>query len=584
MMRALITAGLLCALRAQAAVAVDAASGEVWVADEDGVVVAAPGGRKVLRKFALPGVAEQIAVADGAAFVTLRAAGRVAMIRGGRVMSAEIGREPFGVVVSGAMVLVTLAGEGALVALDPETLGELFRVAVGDEPRGVTVLDGAAVVTHLIDPRVTVVGLPGPGRAPPAVKARIPLRRPGQSIVANLAIAVAPDPEHHVVYVPHVKKDPGVKRWSETPTYAAGVARPVSFELTSVEIGRQLSAIDDEAGDAAERFGKGDRTCLAHMTQPYAAVLDARGRRLFMAGRGSDDVSAVDAASLGGGQRMCIHFARGSAPSGLALSPSGDTLYVHLQFSHRLAAVKLPSERDELARPRIAELVVGRERLSATARLGRELFHTTGNKRLSDDGMLACAICHPDGGHDGMVWRLGGQGPRQTPVLAGRIQRKGPFNWRGDKPTLRENLVETAHRLGGKGLRENELAALERYLAERFGVAPARAAPPVAQIARGRALFNSDDVGCARCHDPRRGFSDGKTHDVGSENRHDKGGPKFLTPSLIGLAASAPYLHDGSVASLHDLFARWNTGDQMGDTSQLPPADLEALEAFLMSL
>jgi cytochrome c peroxidase len=80
---------------------------------------------------------------------------------------------------------------------------------------------------------------------------------------------------------------------------------------------------------------------------------------------------------------------------------------------------------------------------------------------------------------------------------------------------------------------------------------------------RGRDLFLGK-AGCASCHTPPH-FTDGQYHDLGiealrPEAERDKGrgghtkAPgddfKFRTPSLRNVARTAPYFHDGSVATL----------------------------------
>ena len=56
----------------------------------------------------------------------------------------------------------------------------------------------------------------------------------------------------------------------------------------------------------------------------------------------------------------------------------------------------------------------------------------------------------------------------------------------------------------------------------------------------------------------------------------------FDTPSLTGIADSAPYLHDGSAATLHDVLVQ--TRGHMGNTSSLSDDDLDALVEYLRSL
>jgi YVTN family beta-propeller protein len=65
------------------------------------------------------------------------------------------------------------------------------------------------------------------------------------------------------------------------------------------------------------------------------------------------------------------------------------------------------------------------------------------------------------------------------------------------------------------------------------------------------------------------------------------GGIGFNTPSLLGVALSAPYLHDGSAVTLSDVFARHQLPAQDGATIQeviTDPATLGYLEEFLLSI
>jgi cytochrome c peroxidase len=59
-------------------------------------------------------------------------------------------------------------------------------------------------------------------------------------------------------------------------------------------------------------------------------------------------------------------------------------------------------------------------------------------------------------------------------------------------------------------------------------------------------------------------------------------GASFLTPPLVGVARSAPYLHDGRYRTLDELLTR--TDGTMGATRGLAPDDRGALLAFLETL
>jgi cytochrome c peroxidase len=100
---------------------------------------------------------------------------------------------------------------------------------------------------------------------------------------------------------------------------------------------------------------------------------------------------------------------------------------------------------------------------------------------------------------------------------------------------------------------------------------------------RGERLFFNKEIGCARCHPPPL-FTDLKSHDVGTRNPQDRETDKFDTPTLIELWRTAPYFHDGSVATLRDLLVFGNRNDQHGKTSHLSAQQISDLCEYLLSL
>src|SRR6185295_4434308 len=80
--------------------------------------------------------------------------------------------------------------------------------------------------------------------------------------------------------------------------------------------------------------------------------------------------------------------------------------------------------------------------------LGRQIFHTTGDARISRDGR-ACASCHPDGRDDAITWATP-EGPRRSIMLAGRLEGTEPFSWNGVTKDVREHLTHTFDRLSGQ--------------------------------------------------------------------------------------------------------------------------------------
>ena len=96
-----------------------------------------------------------------------------------------------------------------------------------------------------------------------------------------------------------------------------------------------------------------------------------------------------------------------------------------------------------------------------------------------------------------------------------------------------------------------------------------------AAVARGKQLFESAELGCASCHEGKL-FTDGVRHGL-------TGG--FETPSLVGLAASAPYFHDGSASSLEAVLRDRGKVHGMADAAKaLDARSLADLVAFLETL
>jgi cytochrome c peroxidase len=55
----------------------------------------------------------------------------------------------------------------------------------------------------------------------------------------------------------------------------------------------------------------------------------------------------------------------------------------------------------------------------------------------------------------------------------------------------------------------------------------------------------------------------------------------FDTPQLMSLALTAPYLHDGSAASLEEIWTVYNPHDRHGRTNDLTKDELNDLIEYL---
>jgi cytochrome c peroxidase len=98
---------------------------------------------------------------------------------------------------------------------------------------------------------------------------------------------------------------------------------------------------------------------------------------------------------------------------------------------------------------------------------------------------------------------------------------------------------------------------------------------------RGAKIFET--AGCASCH-PGPLFTDLRGYDVGTRGRYDKAQDEFDTPTLIELWRTAPYLHDGSAATVREALTTRNAKDEHGRTSGLSKQQLDDLCAYVLSL
>jgi mono/diheme cytochrome c family protein len=223
---------------------------------------------------------------------------------------------------------------------------------------------------------------------------------------------------------------------------------------------------------------------------------------------------------------------------------------------------------------------------------------------MARDQWIACATCHFDGELDGRTWFFP-DGPRNTPSLLGSADT-APYHWSGDLDELHD--VESTIRIlqAGTGLapgpdncapacdqappnsgRSQDLDDLAAYMASlRLPPNPNLEAGNQLSAAaiRGMELFESGRTQCAQCH-LAPNYSDGLRHDVGTgEGAQERKGPAFDTPSLRGIYATAPYLHDGRAETIASILTLHNPDDRHGATSELSDEEIGDLVEFLKSL
>lgn len=347
------------------------------------------------------------------------------------------------------------------------------------------------------------------------------------------------------------------------------------------------------------------------VTNPWEAALSPDGKRLYTIYAGTNDMNINDVidddyketARVGSAVRI------GQNPRAIRVSPDNQTVYVYntLDFA---VSVHRAANMQTLATIKVCEPAKTPEWV-----LGKILF-STANPPLTGRRWIACSSCHPDGLTDGRVWQ-NPEGLRKTPSMFG-LAHTHPLHWSADRDEVQDFEYTIRGRLmQGRGLVKGPVKSkpgfqpieLEEKMAERSKELDAMAiytnsfeftrlsphipAPgklsPAAE--RGKALFFNKEANCASCHNGPY-YSDSSlkkpfnVHDVGTgqDDPSEKMGPKYDTPTLLGVYRTAPYLHHGKAKTLHEVLTTCNQGDRHGKTSHLKPAEVDDLVEFLKSL
>jgi hypothetical protein len=195
---------------------------------------------------------------------------------------------------------------------------------------------------------------------------------------------------------------------------------------------------------------------------------------------------------------------------------------------------------------------------------------------------VTCNTCHPNLFSDSITTAR----VRQCQPLF-NIANLAPYGWQGDLADIPAFTAAAFKNHGKVGGKLNNLA-LSDIDAFQLGITSSPTSPfrnadgsisPAAQ--RGEALFNGI-AGCAQCHVaplfiPVAPNPPTITAGVGTGLA-----PANVT-TLLGLWATAPYLHDGSAATLLDVLDM-NVNDQHGTTSGLDASQRADLVEFLKTL
>ena len=265
----------------------------------------------------------------------------------------------------------------------------------------------------------------------------------------------------------------------------------------------------------------------------------------------------------------------GTGPRGLALC--GKTLLAANYFSGDIQTFDAATLRP------LALASVGAGPSEGLARRGERVFH---DARLCFQKWQSCATCHPDARSDGLRWDLLNDGignPKRTRSMV-RTFDIHPMMSMGVRAD-----AGVAVRAGFKfilfaDLPEECPQAVDAYLKNLCPEpSPLLVKGRLSEAARrGKAIFEGK-AQCEGCHSGAL-HTDMQSYSVVDPSDADTKESRYYTPRLVELYRGAPFLHDGRAATVKDVLTTFNKDDRHGRTSNLTPAELDDLIAFLLSL
>ena len=358
------------------------------------------------------------------------------------------------------------------------------------------------------------------------------------------------------------------------------------------------------------------RVDIDNHSQPSSVTLGSGSALLFTTMRGNDRLIVLD--SLTGDEIMRTDT--GKAPDGIVIDSATSRIFVKNFLSRDISVFDgsnlLSNGQAEL--PLLATVsTVSNETLTSEVLLGKQVFYNARDLRMSEEGYISCSTCHLNGDQDGQVWDSTqlGEGMRNTTSLMGRRgMGHGLVHWSGNFDEIQDFEHPIRAQFGGQGFLSNsefnrgttssplgdrkagysaELDALASYVTslDTFAKSPYREANGslTAQGLAGKDLFTN--LSCQMCHQGND-FTDsntGRFHDVGTiiPSSGERLGQSLLgvdTPTLRGIWKTAPYLHDGSAATLGDVLTTKNTDDQHGMVSTLTAGQRQDLISYLKQI
>ena len=373
-------------------------------------------------------------------------------------------------------------------------------------------------------------------------------------------------------------------------------------------MGNSLSVFGDDIGEVVQvPIDELDR----YYTPPFGVAIAPDKTFAYISTTGSDSVTVIDLGALARFIRAASHEERsalandlsasanyvvaripvGHAPKGLALSPDGRTLYVANRTGDDVTMI------DTATRRAAGTISLGAPAELTTERRGEQLFYSA---RFAFQGHFGCANCHLEATFNGLQWDLEPDGFGKDIVdnrLLEDVGDTAPFKWNGGNPNLETECGPRTEKFFYRSQSYNgeELIDLVTFI-KSIPLRPNRHRLPNGELTptqeRGKAIFerarrkNGEPIPesnrCNVCHSGPH-YTNQQMADVGTGKPTDRS-PLFDTPQLTNTALTAPYLHDGSAATLEEIWTVFNPADRHGVTNDLQKDELNDLIEYLRIL
>jgi YVTN family beta-propeller protein len=491
--------------------------------------------------------------------------------------TVDVFDEPYGIVANadGSKVYVTLEYPGQVVEIDVASKAVTRTIDAGSMLRGIALAEQEQrlYVTEYLTSSIIAIDL---------ATGKIADRWNGMPS-ENLARQVALHPRRPKAYLPHIRSRTNVNQ---------GEGSIVPF----------VSVADLGPGEGRRRkFVPMDAFISTFVVaNPWEVAVSPDGRTLCAVFAGTDDMYVCDVLDDDYREIAPRKILRlGHNPRAVRFSPDSRSFYVYNTLDFTVAVFDTDTQK-QTGLIKVCDNPLGDEILR-----GKILFYSA-LQPMVGRRWISCASCHPDGDGDGRTWQ-NPEGLRNTTALYGMAWTH-PIHWSADRDevqdfehTVRGQLMQGRGMIRGrvndslgepnKGL-SADADAMSAYSNSHGVPLSPHAKNGLSDAAqRGKKLFFAKETRCAECHSgpyfcdstPAKPF---KLHDVGTgeDDPTEKMGPKYDTPTLLGIYRTAPYLHHGKAATLEEVLTKYNPHDQHGKTSHLNKVQIADLVEFLKAL